>query len=547
MIHRNNCWRITAFCIGICMSVSSFSQIQKPKLVVSIVVEQMRYDYVTRFMPHFSKGGFKKLMYQGVQCQNTHTNYAYTQSATGLASIATATTPSQHGIIGNSWYNRSTQSKVYSIQDVTQVCIGCKQQKSYTVSAQNLLASTFSDELYTASKGQAKIFSIALDAQAAILMAGRRASGVYWLDDYSGNWVTSSYYALQLPVWLQSFNNKQFAELYVDRTWNTLLPINYYIESISDTCSFEIGIQNQTTFPYNIHKLRDATRPYKILKQIPFGNTFTKDLAIEIIDKEKLGKDDITDYLSIVFSATQEIGNRYGALSKELQDTYVRLDYELMFFINYLEETIGKDNFLIVLTSNHGVGYSSKYAMMKNSESGIFKHIESTYIIDKYLDTMYGNGDWILYYNAQQIYLNHALIEKKQIPLIEIQRTAADFILQLSGVQHVMISTNLQNTDFCNNAIEHKIDNSYYQSRSGDIFIQLKPGWNEQLTDMVAGHVSGYTYDSHVPLMWYGSKLSPKTILRTIYVTDISTTLSTIVSIPLPSMATGSILTELFD
>lgn len=539
--------RIVLFFSFFLIFASSYSQVQKPKLIVQIVVEQMRYDYITRFMPHFSKGGFKKLLYQGVHCQNTHTNYAYTQSASGIASISTGTTPSHHGIVGNTWYNRNTQSKVYSVYDATKQCVGCKQPNAIMASAQELLATTFADELYTSSKGLSKIFSVSLEAQSAILMAGHRPTGVYWLDEYTGNWVTSSYYAQQLPAWLQSFNNKRFAELYVDRTWNTLLPIQYYVESLSDTCNFELGIQNQTTFPYDIMKLRDATRPYKILKQIPFGNTFTKDLAIEIIDKEKLGKDDITDFISIVFSVTQEIGNKFGALSKEIEDTYVRLDYELMFFINYLEETIGKDNFLLVLTSNHGVAYSSKYSMMKNAESGIFKHVESMYLIDKYLDTMYGNGDWILHYNAQQIYLNHATIEKKHIPLEEIQRTAADFILQLSGIQQVMIASDLQKNSFCDNGMENKIDNSFYQGRSGDIFIQLKPGWNEQFTDVVAGHVSGYTYDSHVPLLWYGAKLLPETIKRTVYIPDITVTLCNIVNIPLPNMATGSIISELFD
>ncbi len=539
--------RILSVVLFVCVYVSSFAQVKKPKLVVTIVVEQMRYDYINRFLPHFSKAGFKKLLYQGVNCENAHTNYAYTQSASGIASISTATTPSMHGIVGNTWYNRSSQSKIYSVQDATKTCVGCKNSGSYTVSAQHLLSSTFSEELYVANQGKSKIFSIALEPQSAVLMAGKQASGVYWLDDYSGNWVTSSCYSSQLPLWLQSFNAKRFAELYVDRTWNTLLPINYYTESLGDTCNFEIGIQNQITFPYSIMKLRDNSRPYKILKQIPFGNTFTKDLAIEIIDKEKLGKDEFTDYLSIVFTATQEIGNKYGALSKELQDTYVRLDYELMFFIQYLEETIGKDNFLIVLTSNHGVAYSSKYTMLKQSDAGIFKHVESMYIIDKYLDTVFGNGDWILYYNSQQIYLNHAFIEKKHIPLQDVQRAAADFILQLSGVQHVMISTDLQKTDFCNNAIEHKIDNSFYQSRSGDIFIQLKPHWNEQLTDVVAGHASGYTYDSHVPLLWYGAGIVPKTIKKTVYTPDIIVTLSNLLSIPQPSMSTGTILSELFN
>jgi len=298
----------------------------QPKLIITIVVEQMRYDYLTRFSPHFSKGGFKKLMYQGTQCTDAQTNFAYSQSSNGIASISTGTTPSNHGIIGNTRYNRQTQSKINQVTDNSFYCVGCSQPKSYQVSGKELIASTYSDELYMQTGGQSKTFSIGLEPQSAIFMAGHKSTGVFWLDENTGNWVTSNYYSNQLPTWLSSFNQKRFADLYVNRIWNTLLPINYYDESVDDTCSFEIGINNQTVFPYDIMKLRDKYKPYKILKTVPFGNTFTKDIAIELIENEKLGKDDYTDYLTISFGATQEIGDKFGSVSKELEDTYVRLD-----------------------------------------------------------------------------------------------------------------------------------------------------------------------------------------------------------------------------
>ena len=520
---------------------------EKPRLIVTIVVEQMRYDYLERFSPHFSKGGFKKLTYQGANCIDTKLNFSYSQSATGYASIATSTTPSNHGIIGNTWYNKIYQSRQNCISDNVYNCIGCKQPKSYQVSAKNLIASTYADELYISSGGKSKVFSIALEPHAAILMAGHKSTGVFWLDEMSGNWVSSNYYMQQLPEWLTSFNNKRFADLYIDRTWNTILPINYYVESLDDSSSFEIGIKNQIAFPYKISKLQDPYKPYKILKSIPFGNTFTKDVAIELIEKEQLGKDNVTDYLNISFTATQEIGDKFGCLSKEVEDTYIRLDYELMFLLNYLESTIGKDNFLLVLTSNHGVANPPKYEMQKNMSSGIFKHVESMYLLDKYLDTMFGNDSWILQYHAQQLYLNHDAINKKNIPLNEFQDAIAEFLLQLSGIQHVMTSTTMEKSDFCSNNMEHAIDNSYNKERSGDIFIQLKPGWCEQSTDIVASHVSGYTYDTHVPLFWYGWEIQPKTIKESINIQDIIVSLCSFTKTPLPNMANGKIIKDLTD
>lgn len=516
----------------------------KPQLVVNIVVEQMRYDYIQRFLPHFSKGGFKKLMYEGVWCQDAHTNYAYATSASGIASISTGTTPSQHGIIGNSWYSMQDKTKTYSTYDKEQYCIGCKKPSHYTVSAKQLMASTLADELYTQSRAKANIYTIALDPQSAVLMHGKLAPNLYWLDDYTGKWVSSSAYSKQTPLWVEEFNAKQLANLYIQRTWNTLIPINYYEESYNDNCNFEIGIQKQTTFPYNIDKLKDSHKPYKILKQTPFGNTFLKDFAIEIIEKNSTSAHNSVDMLNIVFTATREIADRFGAVSKELQDTYIRLDYELMFFINYLEEKIGADNFLLTLTSTHGEDYSPKYEYMQKHDRGVFKQVESMYLLNTYLETRYGTGNWVEHYYNQQIYLNHPLVDVKQIPIADIRAAAVEFLSQLSGIHTAMSASVLQSQGFCGATIESYIDNAYNPQRSGDVFIQLKPYWSEQTVDAVATHNSAYSYDTHVPLFLYGAGVQSCIIRRKVNVTDIVPTLANIIGINQPTMANGNILQE---
>lgn len=511
----------------------------KPKLIVMVVIEGMRYDYLQQFEPQFSRGGFKKLMTQGAQCTNAHHNAAFLHNATGIANISTGSTASEHGMVSNWWYNRLQKSKVNCVNDYTYNAVGCPNQKSVQVSPQLLLASTFGEELYKSTKGKSKVFSIALQPYAAVLSAGKKATGVFFLDEFTGNWITSSYYAQTLPSWVGIFNAKKTAYQHINREWTPLMSLDYYKSSWEDDNEFEIGINSQRTFPYNITYLSDSYKPFRILKQIPYGNTYTKEFAIELIEKEQLGKRAETDYLHITYTAAQEVAYKFGNLSKEIEDTYIRLDYELMALINHLEQNVGKDNFVIFVTSSHGMGTSSKYLMQTQKDGGIFKAVESMYLLDKYLDTRYGDDDWVEHYANQHIYLNTKAVERRTASVVDIQRSAANFISQLSGVHTVLTASELAKSNYSGAQLGSKMSNSFYAPRSGDIIFQLKPNWNEQSTDVVANHLSGYNYDTHVPLLCYGWKVKPKTITKTQSIENIATTLSRIAKSPLPNMARG--------
>lgn len=518
---------------------------EKPKLVVLFVVEQMRYEYLERFNKHYVSGGFKKLMYDGTQCIDAHTNFAYGHSSSAFASIATGTTPARHGIIGNTWYNRNSHSQTHCVADATYFCVGGKQHEEYQVSAKKLIGSTFGEELMTQSFGRSRSFTISLDPQSAVLCSGHKSSGTFWLDEYSGNWVTSSYYNPVLPAWLSQFNAKGLATIYSNRTWNTFQPINKYNESAPDNAKYEIGLRNQTTFPYSLQKLKDRYKPYKILKTTPFGNTYVKDFAIELIERERLGKSDCTDFLTIAITATEEIGNKFGCLSKEIEDTYVRLDFELMFLLNYLETHIGKENFVFVLTSNHGMAVSSKSDTQKATNSGIFKPTESMYLLDKYLDITFGEDEWIEHYQNLQIYLNKKAIKRHSNTLAEVETACCDFLTKLTGIQNAVGSSLLSNHDFCTNEIFKLLDNSYNYERSGDILLTLKPNWEEQSVETVGSHISPYNYDTHVPLFWYGWKFDSKIITQPVEITDIIVNLCQITKISRPNMANGKIIDNL--
>lgn len=512
---------------------------EKPKLIVAVVIEGMRYDYLQQFETQFSRGGFKKLMNQGTQCTNVHHSAAFLHNATGTANISTGCTASEHGIVSNWWYSRLLKAKVNCVNDYTYTSVGCPNRKSVCVSPQNLIASTFGEELYKFTKGKSKVFSVALQPHAAILSAGKKATGVYFLDEFTGNWITSSYYAPTPPAWVANFNSKKKGYQYINKEWTPLMSLDYYKSSWDDNNEFEIGIRSQRTFPYNITYLSDTYKPFRILKQIPYGNSYTKDFVVELIDREQLGKRTATDYLHITYTAAQEVAYKFGNLSKEIEDTYIRLDYELMALINFLEQNVGRDNFVLLVTSTHGMGTSTKFLMKTQKEGGIFKPVESMYLLDKHLDARYGEDDWVENYSDQQIYLNAKAMARRSASIADIQRSAANFISQLSGVHTVLTASDLAKSNYCGTQLGSKMSNAFYAARSGDVIFQLKPSWSEQSTDMMAQHLSGYEYDTHVPLLWYGWKVQPKKITKAMGIENIAHTLSKIARSPLPNMARG--------
>ncbi len=519
---------------------------EKPRLVVLVIVEQMRYEYLERFSPHYSNEGFKKIMSYGTQCVDAHVNFSYPSTASSFASISTGTTPSQHGIIGNQWYNKNNGSQIHATADKNYPNIGSQPHAEYAVSATNLIGSTFGEELTTQTFGRSRSYTISLDPTAAVLCAGHNANGVFWLDEYTGEWTSSTYYNKVLPAWFYAFNKKGLAKLYINRTWNTFLPIEKYKESANDNSKYEIGFRNQSTFPYNLQKFKDSYKPYKILKTTPFGNTYIKDFAIELIEQERLGKSaNNTDFLTIAYTATEEIGNRFGCLSKEVEDTYIRLDFELTFLLNYLETHIGKDNFLLILTSNHGMSFSPKSDQQKATKTGIFKPNETMYLLDKHLDVTFGEADWIEHYQDLQIYLDKKAIKKYNRTIAEVEDDCATFLLSLNSVQSAVGATWLSSHNFCSNETFRLVDNAYHGGRSGNVFITLKPGWCEQSVESVGTHMSPYNFDTHVPLIWYGWKMEPKIMRQPIEITDIIVTLCDLTKTAKPNMATGKVIENL--
>lgn len=517
----------------------------KPKIIVGIVVSQMRYDYIQRFWDKFDENGIRRLVNRGTTCRNAGFDYLFSQQGVGHASLSTGTTPADHGIVGKEWYLYLQDRIEKSTEDTQHKAVGGDIDNGH-LSPKNLMSTTFSDELRLSDNFASKVYAISMDPAPGIFSAGHTANGVYWFDPSTGNWITSTYYTDTLPKWVNTFNAKRFPDIYLKETWNTLLPLSAYSESLPDKNKYETGIRGQTTFPYVMPTLAEVKKnkfDYAMLEKTPFGNTYTTDFATNLVVSENLGKDEKTDVLMICYTATENIGSLFGPNSVEIEDALLRLDKDIAHFLSFLEETIGKENMLVFLTSDHGVAQVPTYLSDHRIPVGYFNHNGAISLLISAMNNIYGKGDWIKNYHAQQIYLNHTLIEDSKLSLQQIQDYSAQFLLQFSGVANTVTSHTLQTTNFTD-GIFRKIQNSYNQKRSGDVIINLKAGWVEK-NEASTGGISSYSYDSRIPLIWYGWKIGRGTITREVNITDIAPTLSTFLNISFPNSSTGTPIFEL--
>ena len=520
---------------------------EKPKLIIGIVVEQLRFDQLEKFRNRFSENGIRRLLNEGTYFKNASYNYMLTQSAPGHATIATGTEPSFHGITSDNWYVPLRNEMIYCTQDNTVNPVGGSFEAGLH-SPVNLLASTFSDEIKMATNGKAKVYSIGLRESSAILSAGHLANGVYWYDNVTGSWMSSSWYMDSLAAWVNDFNALRLSDSYLNNPWSLLKQMEDYSDCLPDSNSFETGFEGVAYFPYDLKKISskgliNVKRDYLLLRETPFGNSYTKDFAIRLIREERLGKDDNTDFLAINFSSTDYIGHRFGPSSVETGDAILRLDKDIEQLLNYLNDSIGKRNVLIYFTAAHGVSEIPAVLEKNRIPAGYFKQTQALQLLKSYLNAVYGQGDWVKGYYEKQIFLNRVLIEDAKIPLEDIQKKVARFMVQFSGVASAYPYTAFEANDFSNGHLK-RIVNGFTPQRSGDVIITLNPGWVEK-SDYVTDHNSPYEYDSHVPLIWYGWTVNRASVTRKVSLTDIAATLSSLCKVPYPNACTGEPLIEL--
>jgi len=511
----------------------------KPQLIIGIVVEGMRYDYIYRYWDNFSEGGFKRMIEEGAVCRNANYSYMLTQTAPGYATIATGCNPLTHGIVSNEWYMQLQERQISSVFDQKEKVIGI-QTENGNYSPRNILTTTFTDELKLFNNGRSKIVSVSLNPTSAIVPAGHMGNAAYWFDDVSGNWITSSYYADSLPKWLQEFNGKKFPDMYIGQDWTPMLPPHKYRTGSEKGKSRNTGFTEDHVLGKRINSFMKKNKQYTKLKANPLGNSLTKDLCVNVIVNESLGQDEFTDYLSVSFAASADVSNACGPNSVELEDLYIRLDKDLEHFLQFVDENVGRNNVLIYLTSDHGTSNDPTNLQENNIPAGFFNADRAIMLLGTYLNAKYDKGKWVTAYYNNQIYLNHNLIESSGISLQDFENTVCSFMLQFSGIADAISASTLRSTTFTTGTIA-KMQNSFNPKRSGDVIICLEPGWIEQGSG-VSNSNSGYNYDTHVPLIWYGWKIKRTRLSQPVDMRDIAPTIANFLDIPFPNGTTGNVI-----
>jgi predicted AlkP superfamily pyrophosphatase or phosphodiesterase len=540
------CW-ILLLTSTVSYAQKTIQQPRKPKLVVGIVVDQMRADYIDKYWNKFGDGGFKKLVKNGFDCRNTNYNYMPTYTGPGHASIYSGTTPAYHGIVGNDWYERTSGDTVYCAGDTSVSAVGSSSDAG-KMSPHRLLTTTITDELQLTTQQASKVIGISLKDRGAILPAGRSADAAYWYDGKSGNWITSSWYMTSLPKWINDFNDRRWPEQYLSKAWNTVLPIREYTVSNPDDNPYEAPFKGEEkpVFPHNLPALRGKS--FELVRRTPFGNTMTKDLGIAAIVGEKMGDDSIPDFLCMSFSATDYVGHQFGPSSVEVEDTYIRLDRDMADLLNFLDNQIGKGKYLIFLTADHGAVENVQFLLDQKLEGGYANPTEVDDTIKYFLKANYGKSDYFINNMNDQIYLDHDKIAADKIDLCKLEYDLSNFLkFRIDGLLDVITGCNLDKVDYTE-PFKSKIQNGYLGKRSGDLALLFAPGWTEKLYGngkQGTTHGTAYPYDTHVPLLWYGWHINAGSTVREIQITDIAPTLSFLLHVGIPNGCTGHVIPEI--
>ncbi|KYG85415.1 alkaline phosphatase [Roseivirga seohaensis] len=517
---------------------------EKPKLVVGIVVDQMKQEYLTRFYGNFGEGGFKRFVEEGFMARNGHYNYSSTNTGPGHASVYTGTTPAVHGIVNNSWYSRSLGRSVYCAEDTTVVAVGGS-AKSGLISPMNLYSTTITDELKLYTQKQGKVIAMSIKDRGSALPGGHLSDGSYWYDSSTGEFMTSTYYMKELPNWVKSFNSAQHVDKYLNMTWDTFLPIEKYSISGPDNSQYESGFKGKDTptFPYNLKELRKDNGNFSLISSTPFGNSLLTEFAISAVDAEKLGQDNTPDFLAVSYSSTDYIGHNFGPQSKEVQDTYIRLDRELAKLFDALDQKVGKGNYSVFLTADHAVAENSLQMKDEGFKIDNFSNSNARKAVSAALSAKYGAKPWIESF-SNNIHLNHKLIEAEGIDLYEMQSFIAAKMMEQDGIYIALTARDLVTNNYTKN-IKNLLQNAYHTKESGDVLVVMDPGWQTG-GSKGTGHGNSWTYDTHVPILFYGWGIKKGNSVREIHITDIAPSVSMLLNMRLPNGATGTPIIEMF-
>ncbi len=514
--------------------------VSRPKLVVGLMVDQMRWDYLYRYQNRYGKGGFNRLLNQGFSCENTFIPYTPTATGCGHSCVYTGSVPAINGITGNNWWDTKMQRTVYCAEDKTVKTVG-SDSKDGEMSPANMVSNTVTDELRLATNFRSKVIGISIKDRGAIFPAGHSANAAYWYDESKGLFISSTYYMKELPQWVNDFNNKKLPDTYYKEGWKTLYPIDTYTQSSEDVKDYERSeLVAKTSFPYDLSGY--VGKDYYKLPHIPQAATYTFEMAKAAAINEKMGKGKETDFLAVSISSPDYAGHTYGPNAVELEDTYLRLDKDVEQFLNFLDQQVGKGNYLLFLTADHGAAHVPAFLKEHNLPGGSIPLGSIVRKINAELLAKYKLKNGIINSTYYNLALNLKDIDSLKLNLTEIKSFIINMMEKEEGIYRVVDKATLGESNL-QHTIRERLINGYFPYRSGELQIIPKPAWfkdNSKGTD----HSVWNPYDSHIPLVWYGWKVNPGKTYKEHYMTDIAVTVAAMLSIQMPNGAVGKVISE---
>jgi predicted AlkP superfamily pyrophosphatase or phosphodiesterase len=537
------------FTFSLCMAFHVWAQpgsssIIRPKLVVGIVVDQMRWDFLYRYYDRYGDGGFKRMLKEGFSCENTYINYLPSYTAVGHTCIYTGSVPSISGISGNDWVDQLSGAHVYCTEDSMVQSVGVEYAPDGKMSPRNLLVTTITDELRIATNYQSRVVGISLKDRAAILPAGHTANAAFWMDDSSGYFISSSYYMKKLPEAVDNFNKQRKIEQFTKSEWNTLYPINTYIESDSDNKSYEGKLTGELlpAFPHNIRSA--YAKNHGSFRSTPFGNSLTLDFAKTILDTYQLGQGVATDFLTINCASTDYVGHLFGPNSIEIEDTYLRLDLDLASFFSYLDQKVGKGQYIVFLTADHGVSHAVGYSQANRMPADYFVNSNILTSLDQLIQQKLGYFKIIRSGGNYQINFDMEKIAAYNADFEVIKKLVVDYLKKQPGVAYAVDIEKIQDAPIPE-PIKTMIINGYNFKRSGQIQVIFQPGWLESYARTGTTHGTWNPYDTHIPLVFMGWDIHPGASAARVNMTDIAPTIATLLHIQAPNGNIGKPIMDL--
>jgi predicted AlkP superfamily pyrophosphatase or phosphodiesterase len=496
---------------------------QKPKLIVAVVVDQFRYDYLLRFRNDYTSG-FRKILEQGAVFDNAHLIHYPTVTAIGHSTFLSGATPSLSGIVGNEWYDRETGKTVTSVSDPATKLLGANGDGS---SPRRLIVSTLGDQIKMSGQ-QSKVIGISIKDRAAILPAGHAADGAYWFDDRSGHWVTSSYYMDTLPVWVNQINESKPAAKAQNGMW---YPVDAKPGSAKAFCTMGAATAE--------------TPKCRSFEATPWGNEIIEEFAEHALAAEKLGQHSGTDILAVSFSANDYVGHAMGPDSREVRDISIRTDRLLGKLLDDIDKSVGLSNVVFVLTADHGVVPLPEVSAAGRMNGGRLSSSVLQKAMEDALAARYGPGKWIIIMSTTGPYLNTELIESKKLDEAEVEKTAAEAARKTPHVFRVYTRDQILNGQMAEDPISSRVRNGVYRSRSSDVFIIQEPGYLYEASG--TSHGTPFNYDTHVPVIFMGPGIKAGHYYEAVAANDIAPTLAAIARVQEPDGSVGRVLQEMWQ